>query len=194
MELTVELAATGLGLAAAGMLVGCPLIASLQRVLQVQILIGVAFALHFLLLGILPAAAMNILAAVQSAAALAAIRRPSFGMASYGIIPLMWAAGALFWSGPLTVLAVLAMTVVALARLMAREIPMRVTFLAGSALWFAHDALAGAWIPLCADLLCGAMGLGMIMQRLGASPVVLAQAAAMAKSGLVLGPRRQGSI
>lgn len=176
MVLTFETAAAVLGLLAAGMLVGSPLIASPRPLLKVQTGVGVAFATHFLLLGLLPAAAMNALAAVQSVAALAALRRPTFGLVGYAIIPVMWVAGWVFWSGPLTLLVVIAMTVVAFARMMTREMPMRITFLAGSSLWFAHDALAGAWIPLCADVLCGATGLGMIMYRLGARPGRLGRA------------------
>lgn len=176
MVLTTDVAATAFGLLAAGMLVICPLITSPQRLLQVQTAMGLAFATHFLLLGVVPAAAMNALAAVQSVAALATVRRPTLAPVGYGIIPVMWLAGAVFWSGPLTLLAVAAMTVVALARMMTREMPMRVAFLLGSGLWFAHDALVGAWIPLCADIFCAAIGLGMIFRRLSIGPTWITQA------------------
>ena len=174
MELTLETAATALGLLAAGMLVGSTLIASPRRMLQVQTGVGLAFGAHFLLLGIVPAAAMNGLAAVQAAAAIVALRRPAAGFIGYGVIPMLWVAGAAAWSGPLTLLAVAAMTVVALARMMTREMPMRFAFLAGSALWFAHDVLAMAWIPLCADVLCFVIGLGFILRRKGIVPGRLA--------------------
>lgn len=171
MELMLETVATGLGLLAAGMLVGSAMITSPRRMLQVQTGVGLAFGVHFLMLGIVPAAAMNGLAAVQAAAAIVALRRPAAGIVGYGIIPMLWAAGAVAWSGPLTLLAVAAMTVVALARMMTREMPMRFAFLAGSALWFAHDVVVLAWIPLCADVLCFVIGLGFILHRKGVIPV-----------------------
>jgi hypothetical protein len=170
MELTLETVATGLGMLAAGMLVGSAMITSPRRMLQVQTGVGLAFAAHFLMLGLVPAAAMNGLAAVQAAAAIVALRRPVASVVGYGIIPMLWVAGAVAWSGPLTLLAVAAMTVVALARMMTREMPMRFAFLAGSALWFAHDVLALAWIPLCADVLCFVIGLGFILHRKGVVP------------------------
>lgn len=174
MELTLETIATGLGVLAAGMLVGSALITSPRRMLQVQTGVGLAFGAHFLMLGLVPAAAMNGLAAVQAAAAIVALRRPAAGLVGYGIIPTLWIAGAVAWSGPLTLLAVAAMTVVALARMMTREMPMRFAFLAGSALWFVHDVTVGAWIPLCADILCFVIGLGFILHRKGVGPTWLA--------------------
>lgn len=168
----IDAAATGLGLLAAGLLVSCPLIASVRRLLLVQAGVGAALAGHFLLLDLAPAAAMNGLAAVQSLAALAALRRPALGVVGYAIIPLMWVAAALSWSGPLTLLAVVAMTVVAVARTITREIPMRLAFLAGSTLWFLHDALASAWIAMAADILCAGIGLAFILHRLGLHPTM----------------------
>ncbi|NUB46205.1 YgjV family protein [Fertoebacter nigrum] len=168
--MALETVATGLGLLAAGMLVASALITSPRRMLQVQTGVGLAFGAHFLMLGLVPAAAMNGLAAVQAAAAILALRRPAASVVGYGIIPMLWVAGTVAWSGPLTLLAVAAMTVVALARMMSSEMPMRFAFLAGSALWFTHDVLAMAWIPLCADVLCFVIGLGFILHRKGVVP------------------------
>jgi hypothetical protein len=147
--------ASAAGLAAAGLLIACPMMTSRQGMLIAQIGVGCLFACHFLLLGVHAAGAVNVLGATQAAAALFATRHAWLGRIGYALIPQMIAAGLWFWSGPVSALAVGAMTVIALARMQEDEADIRHMLLGGTLLWTAHDAIVGAWIPLGADIVTG---------------------------------------
>lgn len=163
--------ASAAGLAAAALLVACPLMTRRETILLAQLGVGVMFALHFTLLGITAEAAVNVLGALQALAALFAGRHPALNRAGHALIPLMAAAGLWFWTGPVSGLAVIAMALIALARMQENEERLRL-LLAGCLAWTAHDAIAGAWIALGSDLLTGFLGLAMLMQTRSRAPIL----------------------
>lgn len=158
-------AATAAGLVAAACLVGCPLLPSRRAMLAAQLAMAAGFALHYGLLGLAAAAAMNALSAAQTLAAIAAPRWPALGRAGYALIPAMAAVGLWFWDGPTTALAAAAMATIAVARMQADETDLRVLLLGGALLWSAHDALVAAPIPLAADLIAGVLGVAVLLGR-----------------------------
>lgn len=158
--------ATAAGLAAAGLLIAFPLLPSRRAILVAQLGIGLSFTLHFAALGVAAAAALNLLGTVQAAAALGAGRWPALNRVGLALIPLMVAAGLWFWAGPLSAVATLAIVVIALARMQADTLRLRLMLLAGSVLWLLHDALSGLWIALAADVASGLLGLVALLPLL----------------------------
>ena len=84
----------------------------------------------------------------------------------YALIALMALLGLCFWQGPISALSVAAMSLVALSCMQSNEFHLRILLLAGGCFWVMHDALAGAWIALTADLGAATVGAAALFSLL----------------------------
>lgn len=157
LVLTATIAALGL--------IGFPLVEGRRAILGLQLLIGVAFASHYALLGVTAAVIVNVLGCVQVVLSLWSERWPGFLVIGYALIPAMGLAAVLTWSGPITALAALAMAAIALGRMAKDELSMRLLLMVGGSLWFAHDLMIEAWIIACVDVTSIALGVLAISHR-----------------------------
>jgi len=147
-----ELPAIASGVLAASCLVATPLFRSRRMILLAQLVAGLSFATHYAFLGIAVAAAVNVLGSVQTYAALLATRSAAMNRLGYGLICLMALIGIWFWQGPISLLSVVAMTLIALARMQTIELRLRGLLLAGGCFWMMHDFAGEAWIAFAADI------------------------------------------
>ncbi len=156
------------GVAAALCLTASPIFRSRRSILVVQLAAGLCFAAHYFCLGIAVAGAVNILGAVQTGAALFSARGAAMNRLGYALIILMAVVGLWFWQGPISLLSVAAVTLIALARMQHDELRLRLLLLTGGCFWIAHDLAAEAWIALTADVgaaLVGIVTLASILVR-----------------------------
>lgn len=154
------------GVAAALCLTATPMFRSRRMILLAQLAAGLFFAAHYICLGIAVAAAVNMLGAVQTGAALFSARSAAMNRLGYALIVLMALVGLVFWQGPISALSVTAMFLVALARMQTNELRLRVLLLAGGCFWAMHDAIGEAWIALAADLGAATIGAAAIFTLL----------------------------
>ncbi|MBZ8132885.1 YgjV family protein [Afifella sp. IM 167] len=149
------------GLAAATCLSAAPAFRSRQLVLIAQLGAALCFAAHYLCLGITVAAAVNLLASVQTFAAIFSARSATLNRLGYALICLMALVCLALWQGPVSALSAIATILLALARMQIDEVRLRVLLLAGGVFWVAHDLIGEAWIALAADI--GAISTGAVM-------------------------------
>lgn len=140
----------------------CPFCRTRDAILTMQTLVGVAFATHFWLLGLTGAAVISCLGGLQALAALGACRWRVLDRAGYALIPAMVAAALWFWTGPVTLLAALAMALIASGRMCRDVVRLRGLILAGCTVWAVHDALVGAWLMFLGDVLSWLTGAAML--------------------------------
>ncbi len=146
------------GVAAALCLTFGPVFRSRQSILLAQWCAGACFAVHYLSLGITAAAAANALGLVQTTAALLATRSAVVNRVGYGLIGMIVLFCLLFWQGPISLLSLLAMSLIAFGRMQTDELRLRVFILLGGLFWMAHDFIGEAWLALAADV--GAFTIG----------------------------------
>lgn len=151
-ELMLEAPATVSGVAATLCLTAAPMFRSRRMILIAQLCAGLCFATHYAFLGIAVASAVNVLGAVQTGTAIFSTRSAAMDRLGYALIVLMAATCLWFWQGPVSVLSMFAMVLIALGRMQTDELRLRALVLAGGVFWVAHDALAEAWIALAADI------------------------------------------
>lgn len=150
------------GITGAVCLTVAPMFRTRQTILLIQLAAGLSFAAHYAYLGIAVAATANILGAVQTGAALLSSRNAAMGRLGYGLIALGTLLGLWFWQGPISALSLIAMILVALARMQQNDLHLRILLLAGGAFWTLHDFAGEAWIAFAADVgavLTGAVAL-----------------------------------
>ncbi len=150
------------GIAAAVCLTVAPVFRNRHTILLFQLAAGLTFAAHYAFLGITVAAVANILGSVQTGAALLSSRNAAMERLGYALIALGTLLGLCFWQGPVSALSLIAMILVALARMQQNELHLRVLLLAGGAFWTLHDFAGAAWIAFSADVgavLTGAVAL-----------------------------------
>lgn len=138
-----------------------PLFRTRCNILGAQFVAGAAFAAHYATLGIPVAAAVNVLGCAQTLAAMHATGHRSARFIGFSVAVLMVLVGSIFWENHLSTLSVVAMGLIALARMQCNQFSLRLLLLAGGAVWVVHDILAGAWFAVAADiatLLTGAVG------------------------------------
>ncbi|MGB3245986.1 MAG: YgjV family protein [Sulfitobacter sp.] len=148
------------GIAAAVLLTSAPAFRSRRMILLVQLAAALAFTMHYFCLGIAVAGAVNILCAVQTAAALLSAKSAAMHRLGYALIGLMALVGFWFWQGPISALSVAATILIAVGRMQANELNLRVLLLAGGCFWAMHDFAAQAWIAFGADV--GALAIGAV--------------------------------
>lgn len=156
--LTLDALVVLTGVGATVCLTASPMFRSRHRILLAQLAAGSFFAAHYLCLGITVAAAAGLLGTVQTGAALLAARSAAMTWLGYALVGLMALMGLFFWQGPISALSVIAMTLIALARMQSDELRLRVLLLAGGGVWALHDFVAQAWIALTADIGAFVMG------------------------------------
>lgn len=135
---------------------------SMMLLIQLGALIG--FSLHYALLGVATAAAVNALGAVQIAASLLLGTRPSLRWVGYALAAVMVAASVFTWQGVVSALAVTGMVLVAVGRVQTNADAMRLIVLASCPLWLAHDLVVESPVAI-ADALSLAVGVGGIAWR-----------------------------
>ncbi|MEO3415227.1 YgjV family protein [Roseovarius sp. CAU 1744] len=148
------------GVAAATCLTLAPAFRARRSILLCQLAAALFFAAHYIFLGIAVASAVNILSAIQTGAAVFAVRSTAMRGLGYVLICLMGLVGLWFWQGPVSGLSVAATILIATARMQADQVRLRLLLLAGGCFWTAHDFAAEAWIALAADL--GALAMGLV--------------------------------
>jgi hypothetical protein len=150
------------GITGAVCLTVAPMFRTRKMILLIQLAAGLSFAAHYAFLGITVATVANILGAVQTVAALLSSRNAAMGRLGYALIALGTLLGLWFWQGPISALSLIAMTLVALARMQQNDLYLRVLLLVGGAFWTLHDFAGEAWIAFAADVgavLTGAVAL-----------------------------------
>ena len=150
------------GIGAAVCLVAAPMFDSRRMILMAQLGAGLLFAVHYACLEIAVAAGVNILGSVQTGAALFSTRSTAMNRLGYALICLMALVSVWFWQGPVSALSLAAMTLIALGRMQADQLRLRLLFLAGGVFWVMHDFSADAWIALVADIGAIVMGLAAL--------------------------------
>jgi len=77
------------------------------------------------------------------------------------LIALMTIFALVLWQGPITLLSICAMALIAIGRMQTDERRLRVFVIAGGVFWVLYDFIGEAWIALVADL--GALAVGIAM-------------------------------
>ena len=140
------------GIAAAFFLTTAPLFRSRTNVLMVQLLAGAAFAVHYAALGIAVASLVNLIGCAQTVAAMFAARSVNSRALGFVFAALMVVIGLVYWQGPISLLSVIAMSLIAIGRMQQDQIALRALLLSGSGFWLVHDILGQAWIAVIADV------------------------------------------
>ena len=104
-------------------------------VLRGQLLIGVAFAAHYALIGIPSAVIVNVLGSLQTATALLRCRLGPRGTRAAGLIAAMAATTIATWAGPASVLVAVGQAFIAIARMQKDVALMFMLLLVGQLLW-----------------------------------------------------------
>lgn len=161
-----DLPATLTGLSAALCLTAAPMFRNRRMILLAQLAAGLCFSAHYVYLGISVAAVANMLGSVQTATALLSARSAAMTWLGYALIGLMALVGFYFWQGPISALSMAAMILIALARMQANELHLRVLLLAGGCFWVMHDYIGEAWIALVADIGAFTIGVAILFSLL----------------------------
>jgi hypothetical protein len=165
------------GCVAFATLVASPLMPDRRMVLVLQLAAGLSFASHYAALGVLAACAVNVVGSVQTVLAILAPSSRLIRRLGWALVPVLILTAALFWQGPVTILASLAMISIAIGRMQMNELHLRLLVLLGGAFWIGHDLLVQSWIALSADIVCAACGIFVLARRflpergVGAIPV-----------------------
>lgn len=122
-------------------------------IILLQLGINTGFTAHYGLLGYWAASAVSALAATQAVTALFAGSSGLVNRLGYCLIPAMICVGLALWTGPLTLLAVAAMSIIALGRMQTTDLPLRVMLTAGAAIWAVHDIIIASYFAFAADLM-----------------------------------------
>ena len=154
------------GVVAAACLTIGPVFRTRRAILLAQLGAALCFATHYAFLGIAVAAAVNIIGSVQTFAALFSTQSRAMNRLGYVLIVLMALIGLWFWQGPISGLSVVAMTLIALARMQSDQIRLRTLLIAGGCTWMVHDVIGEAWIAFAADIGAVAIGLAALLPLL----------------------------
>lgn len=152
------------GLLAMGCLIAWPAFQTRSIMLTIQLGALILLVLHYALLGVTTAAAMNALGAIQIAVCLLFGKRPHLRWIGYALAVLMVAASFATWQGLVSALAVSGMVLVAVGRVQTNAGIMRMIVLAGGPFWLAHDLLIASPVAV-ADALSLVIGLGALARH-----------------------------
>jgi Bacterial inner membrane protein len=128
-----------------------PLLSTRVGVLRGQLLIGVAFAAHYALIGLVTAAIVNVLGSLQTATALLPLHARTARYAGCGLIVAMAGTTIATWAGPACVLVAVGQTFIAIARMQKDVALMFMLLLVGQLLWGVHDIVVGSPVAIAAD-------------------------------------------
>ena len=130
-----------------------PIFQKRQTILLIQSGIGVAFLIHFWLLGAATGALMNLLSGVQALAAIPLGDRPYFRWIYLLTLPAIGAALVSSWQGPSSLCAAIAMAIVSVGRYQLSAPRLRAVILLSAPLWVGHSMLVGSVPALAADVI-----------------------------------------
>lgn len=123
------------------------------------------FALHYLLIGADTGAAMNLLAALQAAAAIPLGRRPRFRLVYLLLLPAIAAGLVMTWNGGPSVAAAAATALLSLARYQIALLPFRCFMAVALPCWFVHNC----WVMSVPGMMSDVVGMtinGVMLWRL----------------------------
>ncbi|MBY6260527.1 YgjV family protein [Azospirillum sp. 412522] len=147
-----------------------PFFRSRTGMLLVQLVPCLCFALHFAMLDAPTGAALNGLAALQVAAALALGTRPAFRIVYLLILPVIAAAMAVTWTGVPSAFAAAGMALISLARYQTQVARFRGTMLVALPCWFMHNSLVGSVPAMISDVTGIIVNAWMLLRGTGMAP------------------------
>lgn len=151
------------GFAAMACLATWPIFRTRSTMLVVYIGNNLGFVLHYGLLGLWTAAAMNALLALQTGVAIGVERWPRLRMAYYALIPVVAGAAVATWYGWPSILAAAATALSTVGRIQRNEMLFRALLLATTPLWALHDLAVGSLPGFAADILSMLTGATMLL-------------------------------
>jgi hypothetical protein len=165
-----------------------PLFASRVGILCGQLLIGVAFAAHYALIGVATAAIVNVLGSLQTATALLPLHPRTARYAGCGLIVAMAGTTLAIWSGPACLLVAVGQTFIAIARMQRDQTLMFMLLLVGQLWWGVHDIVIGSPLAIAADMVGLLVGGWMLARhgsasRVGHSPIAQRQGRGLHQNG-----------
>lgn len=138
---SAELLAPIVGFAGTAAGMGWALFRGRVAMLAVQLAASVLFALHFALLGAATGSLMNVLAAVQAAAAIPLGTRPGFRYVYLAVLPLIATGLAATWHGVPSAFAAAGLAFVSLGRYQTDVRLFRLCMAVALPCWFGHNLL-----------------------------------------------------
>jgi len=140
-----------------------PIFRTRSTMLAVYIGNNLGFALHYGLLGLWTAVAMNALLALQTGAAIGIERWPRLRIAYFALIPVVAGATLVTWHGWPSMLAAAATALSTIGRIQRNEMLLRAMLLATTPLWAMHDLAVGSLPGFVADILSMITGATMLL-------------------------------
>jgi hypothetical protein len=147
----METVAFGFGLAGAAMNIVWPLFRGRRGMLLGQIGVSLFFFTHFVLIGAVTGAIMNVLAVLQALIAVPLGELPGFRIAYLATLPVIATVLALTWAGPPSAFAAIGFALISLGRYQLSPIRFRVYLLAAVLPWVAHNIAVDSIPGLIAD-------------------------------------------
>lgn len=150
LSLTPELLTGAAGLSVSFL---ATLLADRRAILVAQAIAGLAFVLHFLLLGAVTGTLIGLLGLIQIAAAYPTQRGSFLQILFIATLPTALAIAAMTWQGFMSALSAGGFILASLGRWQGSVVRMRLFFLAGTLMGAGHNALAGSAFGLGSDAL-----------------------------------------
>lgn len=152
------------------LLITWPLAKGRLAILMMQLGISAGFLVHYALMGATAAAAMSVVA-VAMVLLIAWGESNPLGRRLAGLLLFVFpVVGLVFWHGPESGVAIVAIMLSALGRLGRTEGEMRAYLMAGVVFWLCHDIMIGSHIATAADLLSLALGVHAYYARRRPTP------------------------
>jgi hypothetical protein len=157
--------ATLIGLTGAALGACWPLMRTRSGMLALQLASGCCFIVHFALIEAATASAINVLAALQAAAAIPLGHRPGFRLVYLATAPPIAVAVLATWQGFSSVFAGLAAVMISIGRYQLNVTAFRRLMLVGMSCWLAHDVLVWSVPGMLSDLFAIASSIWMLVGK-----------------------------
>lgn len=159
-----------------------PVFHARRTIMTVQFGIGADYSLHYALLDAWSGAGVAGTGAIQSALAFFFGDRPWFRWVGLAFLPIVAAICYVTWTGPVTLLAFAAVSLIMVGRLQSDTLRLRVLLLAAAPFGAAYDVIVGAVPALVGGMVSAAVAAAMLVRELRErrQPVVNAAAIAVA--------------
>lgn len=144
-----------------------PMFATRLGMLLGQLFTNLCFLVHFALLGADTATLVNVLSALQVAAAIPLGTRPGFRHVYLATVPLIAATLLWSWNGMPSVFAALGAGLISLGRYQTEVVRFRLVMLLALPCWFVHNALVGSIPGMISDMVGFGLNV-MMLVRMGA--------------------------
>ncbi|PID29598.1 hypothetical protein CR983_03765 [Candidatus Saccharibacteria bacterium] len=116
-----------------------------KQILWMQILANMIWATHFLLLGAVTAAGLNIAGIARNYVFFRVHSRKRSRLALWIFIGVIWLAGLATWQGPVSLFVIAGATLITLALWQHNEQKIRLLLLAQAPLWLIYSVLNGSY-------------------------------------------------